>query len=49
MTKKCIKQFAPNAERNVQFPSSQMVVDQYTAENVIPSVEPKEEDFKLTQ
>ncbi len=49
MTERCIRQFAPNAERNAQFPSSQMVADQYTAENVFPSVERKAEDFRLTQ
>ncbi len=48
MRKRCIRQFAPNVERNVKFPSSLMVADQYTAENVIPSVDRREEDIKLT-
>lgn len=48
MKKKCTRQFALSAERNVKSPSNLMAADQYTAENVIPSVDRREEDIKLT-
>ncbi len=37
-----------NVETSAKFPSNLIKVDQYTAENVILSEEPKEEDIKLT-
>jgi hypothetical protein len=45
--KRCTRQFALNAGRNVKFPSSQMVADQYTAESVTRREHPHEEvDFR---
>jgi hypothetical protein len=47
MEKKCTRQPAPTAERNVKFPSSQTEADQCTAENVTLNEDPRE-DIKLT-
>jgi len=41
--KKCTKQFALNAKRNVKCHSSLMAADQYTAENVTLRKHPQEE------
>jgi hypothetical protein len=41
--KKCTRQFALNAKRNVKFLSSLMAADQYTAENVTLREHPQEE------
>jgi len=41
--KKCTRQFALNAERNVKCHSSLMAADQYTAENVTLREHPQEE------
>ncbi len=48
MKKKCTRQFALSAERNVKSPSNLMAADQYTAENVILRIDLKEEDIKFT-
>ena len=44
---RCIKQSAPNAVRNVKFPSNLTEADRYTVENVILNEE-IQEDIKLT-
>jgi hypothetical protein len=45
-TEKCTRQSVLTVERNVKFPSNQTRADQYTAENAMPSEDPRE-DFKL--
>jgi len=48
--KKCTKQFALNAKRNVKCHSSLMAADQYTAENVTLRKHPQEEtDIRSSQ
>jgi len=46
-TKRCTRQPAPTAERNVKFPSNQTALGQCTAENVTLNEDPHE-DIKLT-
>ena len=47
LEEKCIRQSAPNAERNVKFPSNLTEADLYTAENVTLNEE-IQGDIKLT-
>jgi hypothetical protein len=44
---RCTRQFVLNVEKNVKSRSSQMVVDQFTAESVIVNVE-TQGDIRLT-
>jgi hypothetical protein len=46
---KCIRQFAPNVNKNVKFRSNLTEADPYTAENAMQREGPQEEiDTKLT-
>jgi hypothetical protein len=45
-TKKCTKQPAQTAEKNVMFLSNQTVAGQFTAENVTPNVDHHAQDTK---
>jgi hypothetical protein len=48
--KRCTRQSALNAERNVKYHSSLMAADQYTAESVTRREHPQEEiDFRSSQ
>ena len=48
--KRCTRQFALIAEKNVKSHSSQMVADQFTAESVTRREHPHEEvDFRFNQ
>ncbi len=47
MAKKCTRQPAPTARRNVKFPSSQTEADQCTAESATQN-EDHPEDIRLT-
>jgi hypothetical protein len=47
LEERCIRQFVLIAARNAKFLSSPMAADQFTAENVILSVDPQG-DIRLT-